>query len=555
MKRLLTITLLLAFLQTIASQELIYVHTDKPYYTPGDTVWFRAHLMDANTHLPTSRSRFVYMELHDQQADTLMQRIIVKCDSDGVFANAMFLPKDIQGGVYTLVAYTQWMRNFPVERFCYQPLTVVGGRRAQGHRISEEILSQYSGRTTIKGKAATDRAPMTLDIDVRDQDGQPLPGIYALSVTDFDVVKPDSLFGDIRQSLLRQQYSYIPDTLHNITYSYQEQQLITGRVKGSLGQRIKNPHLLVVNSLTGQRWEFELGDSTRFALAVDNPEGSIFLLEGTRRSGRTSFVELQIDSVTYPKVTLPHYTLVASPDRSAFTRQTETQQMYAQAGYIELPEVVKVGKKRQPQRENLMRIEAPRGIQEGDPRLERAATMRQLLNSLGMLTGDTYITTYDYAGVKIYVDNMWEEDESNVLDLVPANVKSIEFFTPNNAINCIFGVRPSPNGKIPGVLFIFMKDGSEILKSKKKNSLSFARVNQLGYRHSVEFYSPQYTNKDNNTLPDHRTTLYWNPKVKTDANGHATVSFYASDVSKRYLVTLEGISDDGMIVREQVVIK
>ena len=229
--------------------------------------------------------------------------------------------------------------------------------------------------------------------------------------------------------------------------------------------------------------------------------------------------------------------------------------MYAQAGYIELPEVVKVGKKRQPQRENLMRIEAPRGIQEGDPRLERAATMRQLLNSLGMLTGDTYITTYDYAGVKIYVDNMWEEDESNVLDLVPANVKSIEFFTPNNAINCIFGVRPSPNGKIPGVLFIFMKDGSEILKSKKKNSLSFARVNQLGYRHSVEFYSPQYTNKDNNTLPDHRTTRYWNPKVKTDANGHATVSFYASDVSKRYLVTLEGISHDGVIVRKQTVIE
>lgn len=555
MKRQLTVILLLALLQTIGAQELIYVHTDKPYYAPGDTVWFRAHLMDAATHKPVSRSRYVYMELHDQQADTLMQRVVVKRDSDGVFANVMLLPNDIRGGVYTLVAYTQWMRNFLQEHFCYQPLTVVGGLRAQGHRIAEELVAQYSGSASVKGKAATNRGLMTLDIDVSDKDGRPLTGIYALSVTDYDVVKPDSLFGDIRQSLLRQQHSYRPDSLHRIVYPYEEQQLITGRVKGTLGQRIKNPHLLVVNSQTGQRWKFELGDSTRFALAVDNPEGSIFLLEGTRRSGRTSFVELQIDSVTYPKVTLPHYTLAASPDRSAFSRQTETQQMYAQAGYIELPEVVKEGKKRQRQRNNIMSIEAPRGFQEGDPRLERAVTMKQLLNSLGMLTGDTYITTYDYAGVKIYVDNMWEEDESNVLDLVPANVKSIEFFTPNNAINCIFGVRPSPNGKIPGVLFIFMKDGSEILKSKKKNSLSFVRVNQLGYRHPVEFYSPQYTNKDNSTRPDHRTTLYWNPKVKTDANGHATVSFYASDVSKRYLVTLEGISHDGVIVRKQTVIE
>ncbi len=51
--------------------------------------------------------------------------------------------------------------------------------------------------------------------------------------------------------------------------------------------------------------------------------------------------------------------------------------------------------------------------------------------------------------------------------------------------------------------------------------------------------------------PDHRTTLYWNPKVKTDANGKASVKFYATDISKRYLVILEGVSDDGTIVHYQ----
>ena len=107
-------------------QEQIYVHTDKPYYVPGDTVWFRAHLVDAVTHTPISRSRYVYVELHEQQPDTLVQRIIVKCDSDGVFANALVLPHDMHGGSYTLAAYTQWMRNFPAERFFYKELLVVG---------------------------------------------------------------------------------------------------------------------------------------------------------------------------------------------------------------------------------------------------------------------------------------------------------------------------------------------------------------------------------------------------------------------------------------------
>ena len=128
-------------------QEQIYVHTDKPYYVAGDTVWFRAHLVDAVTHTPISRSRFVYVELHDQQADTLLQRIIVKCDSDGVFANAITLPRGMKGGCYTLAAYTQWMRNFPAERFFYKQLVVVGTTSPSGFQSEAVGLPVRSRRT------------------------------------------------------------------------------------------------------------------------------------------------------------------------------------------------------------------------------------------------------------------------------------------------------------------------------------------------------------------------------------------------------------------------
>ncbi|MBQ7420492.1 MAG: hypothetical protein IJV17_07150 [Prevotella sp.] len=535
-------------------QEHIYLQTDKPYYAAGDTVWFRAHLLDAASNVPVKHSRFVYVELHDQQADTLMQRLMIRSDEDGVFANALLLPKDLQGGIYTLVAYTQWMRNFGAERFCYQPLTIVGGQRVRGHRLPEKILSQYDAEVSISGRAVTERAPVTLDIDVRDPNGQPLHGIYALSVTDYDVVKPDSLFGDIRQNLLRQQLSHHADTLHSITFPIQTEQLITGCVKGSLGQRIKNPHLLVVNSRTGQRWEFELGDSSRFAVAVDNPNGTTFQLEGTRRSGKTAFVELQIDSLTFPKVKLPHYQLTSSTtDINAFVTQSQMQQMYTRAGYIELPEVEKVGKKPKAQRENVMGIEALRGIPAGDPRLERAPTVAAQLAMLGL-----YATFVDGVGIipftKVYVDNIVEEDHDYVLNLPATDIKSIELFPKENAINGMFGVRPTPDGHVPGVLFIFLKDGSEIVHSRVARPLSFVSVRQLGYEQPVEFYSPQYTNQES-TRPDHRTTLYWNPKVMTDADGHAKVRFYASDISKRYLVTLEGVSDDGTVIRKQTVIE
>lgn len=558
--RLKLIVLLLFSLGASYAQERIFIQTDKPYYVPGDTVWLRAHLMEADTNIPFSRSRFVYVELYDQQSDTLMQRLMIRGDKDGVFANRILLPKSLKGGVYTLVAYTQWMRNFPAEQFCYQPLTVVGGQRARGHRIANKVLAHMDAKVTVRGNAATDRNPIKLDFDIHDKEGQPLQGIYALSVTDYDVVKPDSLFGDIRQNLLRQHLSYQPDTLHKIIYPYQEMQFITGRIKGTWKKRLKNPHLLVVNAQTGEQWEFELGDSTNFSLGVDNPEGTTFLLQGTRNSGKTAFVELQIDSLTFPKVALPHYALTESPDLSTFRTQAQTQQMYSRAGYIELPEVTKIGKKQKPLRRNFMNMEAPRGFQEGDPRIERAVTMQQLLINLGMRVaytnnGEPYITTPDNSGVLPYVDNFREEDHSFVLNLLPTDVKSIEYFTPNNAINGLFAARPANHGKVPGVLFIFLKDGSEIASSRAKDSPSFVSVRQLGYRPAVEFYSPQYKSTKSDVRTDHRTTLYWNPKVETDEKGHASVKFYASDVSKRYLVTLEGVSNDGTIVHHQQIIE
>ena len=378
------------------------------------------------------------------------------------------------------------------------------------------------------------------------------------------MVKPDTLQPTIDKYLNQQSDAYpladiLSRTYPRIDYGFQTSQFITGRVKGTWKKRLKNPHLLVVNGQTGERWKFELGDSTHFSLGVDNPEGSTFLLEGTRNSGKTAFVELQIDSLTFPKVALPHYALRESPDLSAFRTQAQTQLMYSRAGYIDLHEVTKIGKKQKPLKNNFLNFEAPRGFQEGDPRIERAVTMQQLLISLGMRVGyadgSAYITTPDNAGVLSYVDNIREEDHEYVLNLLPTDVKSIEYFTPNNAINGFFAARPANYGKVPGVLFIFLKDGSEIVKSRAKDSPSFVSVRQLGYRPAVEFYSPQYPDPSAKTRPDHRTTLYWNPKVETDEKGHASVRFYASDISKRYLITLEGVSNDGTIVHHQQIME
>ncbi|MBR2150173.1 MAG: hypothetical protein IJ902_02150 [Prevotella sp.] len=138
---------------------------------------------------------------------------------------------------------------------------------------------------------------------------------------------------------------------------------------------------------------------------------------------------------------------------------------------IELQEVSVTGSKKKKKTPvlNPYKMDPPRGFKPGDPKIGQANDMKQLLTSLGIRVnyydGEPNINTPENAGLDIYVDNMnMNDDHDYVLNLVPANVKAIEYFTPNNATNGIFGVRPqSFTGKVPGVLFIFLNDGSEVV--------------------------------------------------------------------------------------------
>lgn len=66
--------------------------------------------------------------------------------------------------------------------------------------------------------------------------------------------------------------------------------------------------------------------------------------------------------------------------------------------------------------------------------------------------------------------------------------------------------------------------------------------------YNKSFYSPKYRVKENFTsIPDYRSTIYWEPNVVTDKNGIAKLSFYAADLSTTYDVSVEGMDLNGNI--------
>lgn len=114
-------------------QEKLYIQTDRPYYVAGDSLWFRIHLVDAATNIPSTsplypagRSKYVYLELRGNAADTLVERAMIRRDTLGVFSNALRLPKDLKPGNYTLIAYTRHMIQFGKEHFAHKQVSIAG---------------------------------------------------------------------------------------------------------------------------------------------------------------------------------------------------------------------------------------------------------------------------------------------------------------------------------------------------------------------------------------------------------------------------------------------
>ncbi len=44
-------------------QEKLYLHTDKPFYKPGESIWLNAFIINGTDHTPTNISDIVYVEL------------------------------------------------------------------------------------------------------------------------------------------------------------------------------------------------------------------------------------------------------------------------------------------------------------------------------------------------------------------------------------------------------------------------------------------------------------------------------------------------------------
>lgn len=108
---------------SLAIQEKVFVHSDRSFYMAGETMWFKLHVVDGSSHVPSDLSKVAYLEVVDEAQKPVLQTKIPL--QKGAGSGSLYLPVSLKSGNFTIRAYTSWMKNFSPDFYFEKPVTLI----------------------------------------------------------------------------------------------------------------------------------------------------------------------------------------------------------------------------------------------------------------------------------------------------------------------------------------------------------------------------------------------------------------------------------------------
>jgi len=129
-------------------QEKAYLHLDKPYYSIGDQIWFKAYLTIGNYNFLSSLSKILYVELINPNNEVAISvRLPVV---SGITFGDILLTDSLKEGNYRIRAYSNWMRNFDETYFFDKTIQIVDALKDPLFTKSSFSLLEDGDQKTIQ---------------------------------------------------------------------------------------------------------------------------------------------------------------------------------------------------------------------------------------------------------------------------------------------------------------------------------------------------------------------------------------------------------------------
>ena len=523
-------------------QEKVYLHTDKPYYYAGDSLFFKGYFAYGNPYLRDGLSKVLHVELISEDRDILLaKKYPIR---DGIVVGDLQLPDSLDGERYYLRAYTNWMRNYGPNQYFMQALPVLNPYK---RIVTTEGISQWINQGVKLQSNKINFGPreeVNVTLQLSDPKGRPAPATLSVSVWDAEQLVPIRRETDIQKSL---ELSEIPETLGTDRFSYpiETSIAVTGKVTDAKGRGIGTDVTAFVNEFQGM---IELTSNAAGDFAMANMEfyGAMRLgLVAADKKGRPLNVQLQEPlkaPVVLPQVPyFPKVTTLATPAK------------------IPDPEVANPEAKEEKVRPKAI-YGNPDFVIEGE-KLTKTGSATDLVNSLVgnipgaqvTLVGGTGQQTIRLRGGATSAFSSMEPIVmvdgvvlvGGGMSTAADNIRTINPFDIDR-VEVVSRMVPmlGDQGK-NGVIAIYLKDrlaenGESPLKSQGIVSYTLE-----GFQVPSEFVLRTYGPGDPVAGKDDRQTLYWNPYLVTNENGELALSFFSNDMGGAVVIEVCGLTVEG----------
>ena len=572
---------------TLMPQERVHVMTDRNHYLTGDTIWMRAFLVDGLYKRPVHYSRFLYVELRDE-ADHLTYRAkLHERPEQGDTIMRGYIPTDVDlpTGVYTLVAYTQWMLNGDESFFFKRNVQLING----GDITNRIITDPLSGTTGCDAyhrvdSAALQRADQSVlvvhpvlqteknvygsreKVTVRFQ--APPHSSLAVAVTDnaATVVEQQAA---IHYDILSQPYWHNLDSIYagkyrKPTYLNEISQEVTGHLRGKLLRQPLKNNLLMLSAPASHLFrttrtdnegnfrfeDFDMPDTVTFTVRANadrsHSRGEV-LINPSPLPELVHHLEAPVKPVSRP---------VETPaDSLAMSKLVQRARFSNGLWEISLNDIDVTGRKRVSGEDANSRyadrkfghkeiqdmgvasiedllVRIPGVVIESNEANKRVAKYRGKL--LHFFLNDVEIAPYLEEGETEfeYIESFCQVDCIEYLDIIQATYVAPAEVTDFNA----YAIR--------------IKDNPRLAKSPGLGIKSFKPLgHQLPREFGLTDYSTPKARSANPPGTDMRPTLYWNPSLEVDSTGVASFSFWTNDnYNTVYTIRIEGVSEKGQLI-------
>lgn len=459
----------------------------------------------------------------------------------------------------------------------------------QGNALSERLIfvpdhKPNQWQITTDQPTYGKREKVSLQITAKDSEGNPVEGTFSVSITDRKSIQPDSLADNILSNLLLTSdlKGYVEDpafyflnqdarTLRSIDYlmmthgwrrhkmenvlrtpslnftNYIEKgQTISGRIMGFFGANVKKGPICVLAPKYNIIATTETDEKGQFIVNTSFRDSTTFLVQARTKKGFAG-VDILMDPPQYPVAThkAPYFN-GATTFMEDYLMNTRDQ-YYMEGGMrvYNLKEVTVTAKRERPSSKsiytggiNTYTVEEDRLQGYGQTAFDAASR----LPSVTITNGSEIHIRNNSEPAIIVIDDIVYEDASDILkDIQVSDMSSISLLRGADAV--ILGPRASG-----GAVVITLKDPRNLPARPAQGIITYT---PLGYSESVEFYHPTYDTpeKKNAQRSDFRSTVYWNPELRLDAEGKATIEYYTPDSTAPEDIIIEGVDKNGKVCR------